>query len=144
MRKNGFFTRFIVSACVITTCISLMEGLLGSLFLPDRMLGFRAFFVPPLFGLLTALTGLVVESRRELTVRQMLFRMLLQLLLIEGMIFGINCLAGNSYSWKMAVALALGILAVFVLVYVVMWQNERRVAEAFNKRLAAMQKAHDA
>lgn len=142
MKESGFFSRFIINVCIITTGITLMEGILGSVFLPDMPLNFHAYLVPPVFGVLTALTGLVVESRRELSVRQMLWRMALQLLLIEGLIFGVNALAGYSYPWPMALALALGILAVFIFVYFVMWLNERRIAKEFNQRLAQMQKKY--
>lgn len=142
MKDSGFFSRFVVSVCIITTGITLMEGILGSFFLPDMTLNFRAYLVPPLFGVLTALTGLVVESRRELSIRQMLFRMLIQLILIECMIFGVNHLAGYVYSLKMSLALAFGILAIFGFVYFVMWLNERRIANEFNRRLEQMQKIH--
>lgn len=141
-KESGFWSRLIVNTCVITTGITLLEGILGSLFLPQMALSFHAYLVPPIFGVLTALTGLVVESRRSLSVRQMLFRMLFQLLLIECMVFGVNYVAGNVYSLKMSAALALGILAVFVFVYFVMWLNERRIAMEFNRRLAQMQKIH--
>lgn len=142
MKDRGFFSRFIINVCVITTGITLMEGILGSIFLPDMPLNFRAYLVPPVFGVLTALTGLVVESRRDLSIRQMLCRMALQLLLIEGMVFGVNHLAGYSYPWPMSLALALGIFVIFIFVYFIMWLNERRIANEFNRRLAEMQKNH--
>ena len=141
VKKNrGFLARLPVSVCVITTGITLLEGVLGSLFLPEQRLPFTAFLVPPVFGLLTALTGLVVESRRELTKRQMLFRMAMQLVLIETMIFGVNHLTGRFYSLKISAAMALGILAVFVFVYLMMWFNESRTASAFNRKLARWQR----
>lgn len=142
MKGDDFFSRFMINACVITTGIILLEGTLGSFFLPDMQLNFHAYLVPPIFGVLTALTGLVVESRRDLSIRRMLCRMALQLLLIEGMVFGVNHLAGYSYPWPMSLAMALGIFAVFVFVYFVMWLNERRIAKEFNKRLAQMQQLH--
>lgn len=139
MKNKSFLARYIVCFCAVTTGICIMEGVLGGAFFPDKLLHFDAYLVPPVFGLLTSLTGLVVESRRDLSVGQMLFRMFLQLVLIECIVFGSNILVGNRYSPQMAVVVALQIAAIFVFVYFVMWFNERRIANEFNKRLVKMQ-----
>ena len=140
MRYQGFWSRYVVCFCAVTTGICIAEGLMGEFLFPEITLHFGAYLVPPAFGLLTSLTGLVVESRKELSVKQMLFRMFLQLILIEIMVFGINLLVGSRYTPKLAVAVMLEIAVIFVFVYFIMWRNERRVAGAFNKRLAQWQK----
>ena len=138
-KNGGLLSRYLVAFCVITTGLCLAEGILGSLLLPGSRLSYSAFFVPPGFGLLTALTGIVVESRRVLSVWETAFRLVLQWLLIMGMVFGVNLAVGYRFSPLMAGIVAGEVTVIFVFVYVVMWLNERRIANAFNRKLADLQ-----
>ncbi len=139
MKNKGFFTEFLITFLVITACVTIMEGVLGMIFLPDMRFGFEAFLSPPLFGFLTALTGIVTKSTRELSRKQILFRELLQLLLIEALVFGVNHLVGATYEARLKVALAAAIALVFVAVYLVIWLNDRRSARLFNEKLKEFQ-----
>ena len=140
MKSDSIFTRYLIGFCVTTTGVCLLELILGSLMLPEQRFGFGAFLMPPLFGFLTTMTALVLESRRELSAAETAVRMVLQLLLIEGIVFGINLWAGNRYSAPEAVLLAVGIAAVYAFAHLVLWLNERRIARAFNERLAEFQR----
>lgn len=139
MRNRNTLTDFVIDFFIITACITILEGVLGTMFMPDMRFGFEAFFSPPLFGFLSAASGLITQSSRELSVRQIRFREFLQLLLIEIMVFGINHLAGNTYELKLNIALALAIAIVFIVVYFIIWMNDRRSAKLFNERLKAFQ-----
>ncbi len=141
-RNGGFLTRYLIAFCVITTGLCIAEGVLGLWLQPDIKLTFGSFLVPPAFGLMTSLTGLVMESRRELSARQMLFRLFIQLLLIEGMVFGINLALGYRFSPFLAGIVAMEVAGIFVFVYFVMWLNERRVVREFNRKLARLQEAN--
>ena len=99
--------------------------------------------MPPGFGLLTALTGIVVESRRVLSVWETVFRLVMQWLLILGLVFGVNLLVGYRFTPLMAGIVAAEVTVIFLFVYFVMWLNERRIANAFNRELAALQFRQD-
>ena len=94
---------------------------------------------PPIFGFFSVLFGLVTKSKKELSVKQMLFRMALHLLLIEIMVFGLNYLSGLPFEPVVVVVLALSIAVIFAAVYLVMWMNDRRSAVLFNERLKLYQ-----
>ena len=137
--KGGLLSRYLIAFCVITTGLCLAEGILGSLLMPDSRLPFSAYFVPPGFGLLTVLTGIVVESRRVLSVWEMALRLVLQWLLIMGIVFGVNLFAGYRLTPMLAGIVAVEVTVIFLFVYLVMWLNERRIANAFNRQLAVLQ-----
>lgn len=139
MRNKTSFTDFLMAFFVITTCITILEGLLGLLFLPDMRFGFEAYLSPPLFGFLTALTSVVTNSKKELGIKAMLFRVLLQLLLIECIVFGTNYLNGTVFNLSLNISLALGVAVVFVIVYFVLWLNDRRIANTINQHLKVFQ-----
>ena len=136
--KQKFFD-ILISFCVCTTCITLLEGIMGVLFFPDVTMDYGAFFSPPLFGALSVLLGIVTESAKELTVRQVLIRNVIHLLLIEGMVFGLNYLSGVIFPPIVCITLALGIALVFVMVCVITWVNESKSAMDFNLKLKEYQ-----
>ena len=138
-KKGGLLSRFLIAFCVITTGLCLAEGILGSWLLSGSRLSYSAYFVPPGFGLLTVLTGIVVESRRVLSVWEMALRLVLQWLLIMGIVFGVNLFAGYRLTPMLAGIVAVEVTVIFLFVYLVMWLNERRIANAFNRQLAVLQ-----
>lgn len=129
----------LISFCVCTTCITLLEGIMGILFFPDVTMDYGAFFSPPLFGALSVLFGIVTESSKELSIRQVLIRTAIHLLMIEGMVFGLNYLAGVIFPPVVCITLAIGIAVVFVMVYVITWINESKSAADFNQKLKEYQ-----
>lgn len=130
----------LITFCVCTTCITLLEGIMGVLFFPNMKVDYGAFFSPPIFGALSVLFGCVTESSKELSVRQVLIRRVIHLLLIEAMVFGLNYLAGVVLPPVVSIAIALGIAIVFVVVYAITLFNESKSATDFNLKLKEYQK----
>lgn len=141
MKLKERFKVAMMSFFVCTACITVLEGVMGVMFFPDAQFGYEAFFSPPLFALISVALSVVNWSEEKMTVRGVIVCRAIHLLLIEAVVFGINAAAGNVISAAVAVTLALGIAAVFVLVYAVIELNDRRSAAQFNERLRAYQQA---
>ena len=139
MKVKTMISEFMMAFFVCTACITILEGIMGMIFFPEQKFGYEAFFSPPIFGFFSVLFGLVTKSKKELSVKQMLFRMALHLLLIEIMVFGLNYLSGLPFEPVVVVVLALSIAVIFAAVYLVMWMNDRRSAVLFNERLKLYQ-----
>lgn len=139
MKVKTMISEFMMAFFVCTACITILEGIMGMIFFPEQIFGYEAFFSPPIFGFFSVLFGLVTKSKKELSMKQMLFRMALHLLLIEIMVFGLNYLSGLPFEPVVVVVLALSIAAIFAAVYLVMWMNDRRSAVLFNERLKLYQ-----
>ncbi|MDE6312720.1 MAG: DUF3021 family protein [Lachnospiraceae bacterium] len=144
MKNRKDFFEQIIAFLVCTACITIMEGIMGMLFFPDQKMGYEAFFSPPIFGFCSVLLGvlldLVTRSKKELSVKQVLVRRGIHLLLIEGLVFGVNYMAGAVFNPLTTWTLAAAIAVVFVMVYVVLWLNDRRSANLFNENLKRYQK----
>ncbi len=141
MKYKSRISELLMSFCVCTACITLLEGVLGMLFFPEEKLGYNAFFSPPLFGAISVLFGAVTWSKKELSVKQVWFRRAVHLFLIEVMVFGINYAAGVVFSPIVTMVLMIGIAVVFVLVYLILWMDEQRSAQTFNQKLKEYQSA---
>ena len=139
MTKKEIISDMIMSFCVVTACVTILEGIMGMLFFPDIRMGYGAFFSPPLFGFFSAVFGLVTYSKKELSIKQMLFREIIHLLLIELLVFGLNIAVGNQFETKICIALALSIAVVYVVVCIILWINDQRSAAKFNQRLRQFQ-----
>ena len=140
MKDKGFLVEFMMVFFIVTACITILSGVLGIIFLPDMRFGYEAFLSPPIFGFLSALSGLVTKSKKELSASQMMFRQILQLMLIEVMVFGVNYIYGTTFELKLNVTLAISIAVIYILVHIVLWLNDRRSAMIFNKKLEEFQK----
>lgn len=140
MKNKGGFTRIIMAFFVCTSCITILEGVIGMLFFPQITFRYEAFFSPPLFGLFSTLFGVVNYSRKELSIKQVLIRRFFHLLMIEGLVFGTNYSAGTLLFQPLFVCtLAISIAFIFILVYVVLWLGERQSAMQFNEKLKVYQ-----
>lgn len=139
MRTNNRLSESVMAFFVCTACITILEGVLGMLFFPEIELNYEAFFSPPLFGLFSVLLGFINYSKKELSIRQVLFRRLLHLLMIEGLVFGLNHASGITFTPVYACVLAVSIALVFISVYVVLWFADRKSAMQFNEKLKIYQ-----
>lgn len=126
---------------IVTACVTTAQGIVGTLLWPEARFGFDAFLFPPLFGILSVLSNVVLISKKELSMGQMAFRMFLQLLVIEVMVFSVNILVGSSenYTPAICILLAIAVAGIYGVVHVMMWLNDRRAAKAFNERLRRFQ-----
>lgn len=139
MNHKSIFVDMMMAFFICTACITILEGVLGMIFFPQVIFGYEAFFSPPLFGIFSVLFSIVNYSRKELSVRQVLFRRFLHLLMIEALVLGLNYKAGEFTDFKFFYVLAFSVALVFILVYVVMWMGERYSAMRFNEQLKVYQ-----
>ena len=139
MKKNDMLTEWLMAFFVCTACITILEGILGMIFFPNERLGYEAFFSPPLFGLFSVIFSLVTYSKKELSIRQVLFRRCLHLLMIEGLVFALNYASGLIFEPLFALALGVSVAIVFISVYTALWFIDRRSAMLFNQQLKVYQ-----
>lgn len=139
MNEKTKLSELVMAFCICTTGITILEGVLGMLIYPDELVPYNAFLTPPIFALFSVLLGIVTWSQKELTVKQILMKRLLHLILIEIMVFGLNYISGIVFPLYVSVILALGIALVFVGVYFILWFIDRRSADMFNIKLKQYQ-----
>lgn len=127
---------------ISVTLINIAIFLTGMLFRPEQTFGYEAFLSPLLFGFLTVIPTLILYSKKELSVRQLLCRKAIQLLLdiviVIGVIFG-----GNTWNQETAIAavgVSVSIIVVFAAVHGIEWMLAKRTAKQLTEQLAAFQK----
>lgn len=141
-REYPLWKEMLISFMICTTCICIAEGVLGLIFMPEEKFGYEAFLSPPIFGFLSVILGFVAESKRELSVREVIIRKVIHLLLIEGVVFGLNYVAGSEFPLGLQFSLAATIAVIYIVVHVVLYINDRRSAEDFNRQLEVFQSSN--
>lgn len=137
--KTFFVKKVMMSFFVGVTCICAGMAILGMLFEPDTRFGYQGFFSPLIFGAAAILPALISYSKRELSVREVLVRKIIQLIFAEIIILLIIHAGGGLTSISLTIAIALMVLLVGVTVHLVLWINDKKTANAFNEALVKMQ-----
>ena len=139
--KKEILTEAMMSFFISTACICILEGVIGLFFFEDAPLHYGAFFSPPLFGLFSAIVGLVLKiyTNYKLSMTQLIIRKLLHLFLIETAVLGLNVLFGKGFTLQLAVVIFISVAFIYVIVNAVMYMNDRRNADQFNRELRDFQ-----
>ena len=137
--KTFFVKQVMISFFIGVTCICAGMAILGMLFEPDTRFGYQGFLSPLIFGVATMLPSIVSYSKHELSIREMLIRKIIQLVLIELIVLLIVYSSGGLTSVALAVSIAFTVLLVGAAVHLVLWVNDKKTAKNFNKALVRMQ-----
>ena len=126
---------------LLVTLITIAVMILGYLLDRERVFSYEAFLSPLLYALIGTAATLITRSDRELSVRSLIIRKAVSLLLIEGAILLIALKADTiptEKSWVVP-GLALGVFVVFVLAHIILYLIDRKEAEKLNADLARYQ-----
>ena len=126
---------------LLVTLIVVIMMILGYLLDRDRVFGYDAFLSPLVYALIGTVATVITRSDQELSVRNLIIRKVISLLLIEGVILLIALNADTiptDKSWVIP-GLALGVFAVFVLTHIILYLIDKKEAEKLNADLSRYQ-----
>ena len=126
---------------LLVTLITILLIILGKLLDRDRVFSYEAFLSPLIYALIGTVAAIITRSDKELSVRNLIIRKVISLLLIEGAIILLALNSDTSPTEKSWVipGLALGIFVVFVLAHVILYFADRKEAEKLNADLVRYQ-----
>lgn len=127
---------------IIVTLVNIVIFACGMILMPEQQLTYTAFLVPIIDGLLGIIPGLVMYSKRELTVRQMLIREVIQLMSIEAIILFFTFGFSGSLNIKYLLVVATSVAVVYVMVNVIRYFLDIRSAKKLTDELKAFQSTH--
>ena len=127
---------------ISVTLINIAVFVTGMLFRPDEQFGYEAFLSPLLFGFLTVIPTFILYSAKELSIRQLLIRKAIQLLMDIVIVIAVIFLGNemNRETIIAAIGVSVSIVVVFVAVHVIEWILAQRTAKQLTEELAEFQK----
>ena len=146
MRGKDFWIDFVRTYFMIVTLITLVMCVVGQVVMPYQTFGYEAFTAPLIYALVGTVPNIVLYSKRELKVKELLVRKVLQLILIEvGVLF--VALYGASDDWwdsSFLLILAGSVLVVYVVGTLIAWIGDLMSAKSLTKDLLEFQRANEA
>lgn len=137
--KTFFVKKIMMSFFVSVTCICAVMALIGMIFESDIRFGYEAFLSPLIFGAIASLPLLVKYSRSELSLKQTVIRNVIHFVLLEAVILSVLYFGEILTSMSMAISLGISIFVVDLTVNLVLWINDKRIANEFNSALKILQ-----
>lgn len=137
--KKFFIQNIMMSFFVTVTLITFIMAIVGIIYEPDALFGYEAFLSPLLFGGVASVVSMVKYSKYELSLKQALLRNFIQLMLIEVLTLLILYFGGMLKSISITASLGLSILIVYITASLVLWINDKRMANDLNQGLKRLQ-----
>ena len=142
MQGKEFWIDFVRTFFMVTTLITILLCLAGPMLAPGQTFSYQAFAAPILYALVGTVPNLVLYSKRELKVWELLVRKILQLLLIE---IGVSFVAlyGAGEEWKqprMVAVLLISVFVIYVLATLIAWIGDVQSAKALSRELEEFQR----
>lgn len=126
---------------VIVTLINGAMFVLGKIFRPDEKFGYEVMLSPLVYAAIALVPMLCMYSKKELTLKQNIIKELFTLLALEiiliGFGLGVDCLSPANL--PLTAGFALSVLIIFVLVNIIAWLLDMRLARQLNSDLKEFQ-----
>lgn len=138
MSWDEFLRKNLTDFFIVVTCVTLLMSIFGLIYEPNQRFGYEAYFSPLIFGVIGVLPSFITYSKKELTIRQMMIRKALQLVVLEGLILSFGYWIG-AMKGSMMVPMAGSVFFVFLLVHIISYVIDSKQAAHLSQELKAFQ-----
>ena len=141
MQGKELLSKMFRNYFVLVTLINAVIFVSGSIAQPDVRFGYSAFIMPLIYALAGILPQAVMYSNRELSIKEVLIRKFIQLLLIEflvnGIILGEDILQPEYTDFLKTISVC--VVLVYVFANVISWVLDSMSARTLTRELVAYQ-----
>lgn len=135
-----FLSRMFRWFLIIHLCISIDMAIVGELLDPNAQLRYLSILGPVVLAAFCVLPSLIVHPWHEVSVREMILRRVLQVLLIEVIVLGILYFTVPLRDIRAAAVVAGSVLIVYGAVCLIDWVQGKTDADVMNRKLEQLKK----
>ena len=130
---------------MLATMILGVMLILGTYFMPDVRFGYEAFAAPLIYAAYATLPNIVMYAKKELTMKQLLIRKIIQLALVEVIVIAVALPAEIFETGKTEVilSLAISVFVVYILTHLIEWLQNYAEAKKMTEELLSFQRKHE-
>lgn len=143
MSGKEFLQKIILYYFIVVALITVVIGTLGLMFRPEQTFGYDAFFSPLFYGAVSMIPYAFVYSKKELSIKELLIRKVLQLIFIEVALFLITFGFSGAQSEKespgLRISFCVSVFLVYVFTHVIGWFVDSRQAKLLTEDLKKYQ-----
>jgi len=140
MEWKEFLKKSLIDFLIIQAGITLAIGIIGCIKQPTTDFHYAGFFVPFLYAFFCLLPSVVTYSSYELSIKQMIVRKVIQLLLIEGIVLLISYIVGALSDFLMGMIIAFVVVIIYILANFIDYYIARSNAYLMTKKVKSMKK----
>lgn len=143
MHGKEFIMKIIRTYFTLVTLITVAIFLIGAQLAPDASLSYTAFAIPLIYAACGVLPSVVMYSRKELTVKQFLVRKVIQLGLIEILLFTVIFDNVNELKERTdrVILVTISVFIIYTLVHILDWFQKSLSAKKMTEELMCLQQA---
>lgn len=144
MRGKELIRDMISTYFMLTTMILVVMTVLGTYFMPEVRFGYKEFEAPLTYAAWGTLPSIVLYAKKELTMKQMLVRKIIQLILIEVIVLVVALPAdiidrGNS---ALIISLIGCVFVIYLLTHIIEWYQDSVTAKKMTEELLLFQEKY--
>ncbi len=141
MQGKELLSKMFRNYFVLVTLINAVIFVSGSIAKPDARFGYSVFVMPLIYALAGILPQAVMYSNREISIKEVLLRKFIQLLLIEllvnGIILGENVLRAEYTDFLKTISVC--VVLVYVFANIISWVLDSMSARTLTRELVEYQ-----
>ncbi len=141
MHGKEFVLDCIRTFFAVVTLVNVANLVFGVIMMPDASFGYEVFLAPLVFGFVGVLPNLVLYSRKELTMKQLLVRKVIQIILIEILVL-LVALGFSEKNWSqphLVLSVAGSVLIIYCAVSALDWLQNYLMAKNLTEDLVKFQ-----
>ncbi len=141
MHGKEFILDCIRTFFTVVTLINIAMFLLGLYFIPEQRFGYEVFIVPVIYGLAGTLPNVVMYSKRELKVGEVIVRKILQLILIEVFVLFVAFFGAGEQTQIVEIvgSTAVSIFVIYIIANLLDWLQNSLAAKQMTEELKKFQ-----
>ena len=129
---------------MLTTMILAAMTLLGTYFMPEVKFGYEQFEAPLIYAAWGTLPNIVMYAKKELSMKQMLIRKIIQLILVEIIIISVALPPEilESGNCTLVISLMSCVFVIYILTHAIEWYQNSMTAKKMTEDLVVFQKKY--
>ena len=144
MNGKELMNDMIYTYFMLVTMILGVMAVLGMYFFPDAQFGYESFTAPLIYAAYGTLPNMIMYGKKEFTMKQLLVRKTIQLILVEVIIISVAIPkelieAGRI---EIVVSLAISILVIYIVTHIIEWFQNFVTAKKLTQELLIFQQNH--
>lgn len=144
MRGKELIRDMINTYFMLATMILGVMAVLGTYFMPEIRFGYDQFGIPLIYAAWGTLPNIVMYAKKELTMKQMLVRKIIQIILVEVIVISValptEILEGGNN--ELVISLAGSVFVIYALTHAIAWYQDSVTAQKMTEELVIFQKKY--
>ncbi len=126
---------------LLVTLILVASAILGAIYDPDKELRFYHLFSPVILAACCVLPTCATYFKKEPTVKQYIFRQMIELALIEAVVMMLITPPAEIEKWLFYIVLGVVIAVIYLLAMVMMWLQKVQQSKRLTEQLKVLQQS---